>query len=83
MTGGTGASAGRERFRALDTLMVKRPVREMGASGTGFEGVGVVDLEDEPSGVELRELPPDDEPSSLISAQIQHCQCHPRMLNSL
>ena len=50
-------------------------MREMGASGMGLDGVGVVEREDG-WGVELNELPPDEEPSSLISVNTTHSQRH-------
>lgn len=71
MTGGTLAPLGNDNPRAPETRIVRRPVLEMGASGIGLDGVGVVEREPGWGGVELREFVPE-EPSSLIFLVIFH-----------
>lgn len=63
MVGGSVTPGERDRPRALETRMVRSPVREMTDAGLGSAGVGVVDRE-EGWGVPSPELLP---PSSLIS----------------
>lgn len=58
---------GNDNPRAPETRIVRRPVLDMGASGIGLEGVGVVERDPGWGGVELSELVP--EPNSLISIE--------------